>query len=396
MFPKLIRSLFVIIKIAERCNLNCSYCYYYAEGNSEVYSRPTRMSPAMLSSVVDFLATDLQPGAVENLIFVFHGGEPTLARADPVREFCSRAREKLAGSVRHLRFALQTNGLRIPPAWQKLIVDERLHVGVSIDGDRETHDALRVDHRGRGSYDRIRASIAGLRQLAEAADLPPIGVISVMGDAFQGLPTYRHLVETLGFTQVKFLFPDASRDTVTLDDAAQRRLASQLCEIFDHWLVHHQTQIEVELFDQAVRRNLAARFIPDVPMRASLGMSVLSDGAVRISDDYMAAAPWFARQGDHSMVGGSLTQWLGQPQVRELMAASAALPRGCSGCRHARACGGGEVAHRYSRAGGFDNPSAYCTALMALHDHIHSRLEEGLLAVDREVSASPRDLRSPA
>lgn len=376
---KPINSLFVIIKIAERCNLNCSYCYYYAEGNSEVYARPVRMSPAHLDSVISYLDDGLHRVPVAHLVMVFHGGEPTLARSEPIRDFCQRARAALGPRVRTLRFALQTNGVRIPPAWQRLIVEEQIHVGVSMDGDRETHDATRVDHRGRGSYDRIRASVAQLRQLDSPAGLPPVGVIAVMADSFQGLATYRHLVETLGFEHVKFLFPDASRDTVELDEPAQRRLARDLCEVFDYWLVHHQTRVEVELFDEAVRRNLAARVIADAAPLPSLGLSILSDGSVRISDDYMAASGWFASQASSSVTQGSLDDWLSQPQVREILAASAGVPSACRSCRHARTCAGGEVAHRHSATGGFDHPSAYCTALMLLHDHIHRRLEEGLL-----------------
>lgn len=391
-----VSSLFVIIKIAERCNLNCSYCYYYADSNSEVYARPTRMSPELLGSVVEFLASSLRQVSIDHLVFVFHGGEPTLARSEPIRDFCRQARAALGPRVRPLRFALQTNGLRIPPAWQKLVFEEQIHVGVSIDGDRETHDAMRVDHRGRGSYDRIRASVAHLRQLADGPGLPPIGVIAVMGDSFRGLETYRHLVDSLGFEHLKFLFPDASRDTVELDRLAQLRLAGQLCEIFDHWLVHDQTRVEVELFDEAVRRNLAARVIPDAPARPSLGLSVLSDGSVRISDDYMAATDWFASQAPFSVERGTLEDWLSQPRVRQILDASASVPTGCRSCRHARACGGGEVAHRYSSDRGFDNPSAYCTVLTLLHDHIHARLEEGLVEADRALSIRPLELRSPA
>jgi uncharacterized protein len=39
-------------------------------------------------------------------------------------------------------------------------------------------------------------------------------------------------------------------------------------------------------------------------------------------------------------------------------------------------CGGGYLPHRYSKASGYDNPSAYCDDLFALLDYMGGVLEQ--------------------
>ena len=145
-----INAFYVIIKLVERCNLKCSYCYYYTDENSEVYQRPSLMGTDVLSDLLDFIEDGLSQAPVRRVVFGFHGGEPTLAKAEKVREFCRLARERLENRVEVL-FALQTNGVHVSPEWMQLIHDERIGVGISIDGPAQVHDRYRMHHRNRGS-----------------------------------------------------------------------------------------------------------------------------------------------------------------------------------------------------------------------------------------------------
>lgn len=372
-----IKTLVVILKIAERCNLACSYCYYYAPGNEAVFGRPSLMGRDVLDNVITFVGQATQAMVVENVVFAFHGGEPTLAKAALVGEFCTSARERLAGLVNSVRFAVQTNGVFLSRPWHELMVAEGMMVGISVDGDPQTHDAARVDHRGRGSYERIGANWKRLAVDA-AEERIALSALTVLADPTRMLDTYLHLVNQLGVTQLKLLLPDQTHDSMQLTHGELRGFGEELCRTFDHWLVHDQGRVEVALFQDAVKRILATSDRSErIAEELTVGIAVLSDGSVRLPDDFMVLGDWFHAQGDYSVHTSQFADWLGQRNVRQMNAARTTLPQDCRSCPHANSCGGGDLPNRYSQANGFDNPSVYCPALKVFYDHVALRMQQG-------------------
>lgn len=67
----------VLIKVASRCNINCTYCYVYNMGDEGWADMPNHISPETTLAISNALSelTHLQtrPFAV-----VLHGGEPLL------------------------------------------------------------------------------------------------------------------------------------------------------------------------------------------------------------------------------------------------------------------------------------------------------------------------------
>ena len=68
----------VLLKVASRCNLDCSYCYVYNHADKSFRHRPAFMSRQVFESLVkrigDYCAS--RPSHVIDV--VFHGGEPML------------------------------------------------------------------------------------------------------------------------------------------------------------------------------------------------------------------------------------------------------------------------------------------------------------------------------
>ena len=126
--------LIVQFNVTDRCNSSCRYCYatYYARGQAE-------MSTEQVFSIIDCLA---RRGARRiNL----SGGEPLI-------------REDIGKIIRRVKSygmecVMNTNGLLIPEKIDD--VRELDVVSISLDGDREAHDA----NRGRGSFDKVMAAI---------------------------------------------------------------------------------------------------------------------------------------------------------------------------------------------------------------------------------------------
>ena len=76
-----------------------------------------------------------------------------------------------------------------------------------------------------------------------------------MGEGFEGLAHYRHLVEDLGIRRIKFLFVDNTADS-PLAKPELEKLSQELCEVFDHWLLHDRNRVRVTLFDTPVGQPL--------------------------------------------------------------------------------------------------------------------------------------------
>ena len=69
-----------------------------------------------------------------------------------------------------------------------------------------------------------------------------------------------------------------------------------------------------------------------------------------------------------------------------VLARQVGLPNLCESCRSCdvvEICAGGYLPHRFSSAGGFDNPSVYCAALYSLIHHIRRALLRELDATAR-------------
>lgn len=374
-----INALYVIIKLVERCNLKCTYCYYYSEENADVYERASLMGVETLDQLISYIDGALNQAPVSRVVFGLHGGEPTLAKADKVSAFCREARRRLEERV-EISFAVQTNGVSLSKEWLKLVSEERMGVGISIDGDKSVHDRHRVDHRGRGSYERVRATVSELLPLDLDGSIE-LTALAVMGPFFAGVDTYRHMTEDLGLRRIKLLFADRTRDMIPAGDELLD-FGRMLCEMFDYWLLNHSNHVRVTLFESAVRGILAARHGKRGDRsRITLGFALLSDGRIRVSDDFMVATEWFWGQRNLSISSSQFDDFLGQPHVQQLVQASVEPPSGCRSCPHVESCAGGEVAHRFNRSQGFDNPSVYCSALKMFHDHVDIRLDSGVAEI---------------
>jgi uncharacterized protein len=160
------RMALLVIQPTPFCNIDCSYCYL-----------PDRRSKAMVSTetLVNLFSQIFASGWVgDHLSVVWHAGEPMVMPVGFYRDaFGVIARIKPNGlTVEH---SFQTNGTLIGEAWCTFLIEQRVNVGVSIDGPKHFHDRHRITRSGAGTFDR---TIAGVRLLRRRH--VPFHVISVL------------------------------------------------------------------------------------------------------------------------------------------------------------------------------------------------------------------------
>lgn len=69
-----------VIKTAERCNINCTYCYFFNKNDQSYKIHPPIMSKITLQQVADFMLEGCEKFHIKHLIVCFHGGEPLMQK----------------------------------------------------------------------------------------------------------------------------------------------------------------------------------------------------------------------------------------------------------------------------------------------------------------------------
>lgn len=137
------------------CNLDCKYCFYlekeklYPERKSHF-----RMSDAMLER---FIKQYIAAQEVEEVIFAWQGGEPTLMGLPFYRRSVELQQRYAAGKT--IVNTFQTNGILIDDEWAEFFKQHHFLVGISIDGDAVLHDEWRVTRAGKPTHERVERAV---------------------------------------------------------------------------------------------------------------------------------------------------------------------------------------------------------------------------------------------
>ena len=135
--------------VAHTCNLSCEYCF---ASQGKFRGSAGLMSFETGKRALDFLVEN--SGFRKNLEVDFFGGEP-LMNFEVCKQLVAYARSIEKEKNKNFRFTLTTNGVGITDEVIEWANRECHNVVLSLDGRKEVNDRFRVDHSGKGSYDRI-------------------------------------------------------------------------------------------------------------------------------------------------------------------------------------------------------------------------------------------------
>lgn len=118
------------------------------------------MSRQLIRPILEFSILNRYVG--HRLNVVWHAGEPLIVPPDFYDEALSLAaviaRSRPEGPI-NIQHSVQTNGTLLSQAWCDLFRKYSVHVGVSLDGPRELHDARRMTRAKKGTYDKVIAGV---------------------------------------------------------------------------------------------------------------------------------------------------------------------------------------------------------------------------------------------
>ena len=328
------KELSLLIKpVSGACNMRCTYCFYADVAESRAVPSRGVMSLETARRVLDSVRSDLEPGG--RLTIAFQGGEPTLAGVGFYRDFFRMA-DALLPDV-HIDYAFQTNGLLIDEAFCSLFRERHVLVGLSADGPAETHNALRPDASGKGTFPRVQRAMRLLRRCG--ADF---NVLTVLSGALARRPAaVWNWVEKEGIAYIQFIPCLAPLEAGKSAPYAltPSRFRDFYLQLFPLWKRSMEVDrpVSVKFFDDLVNLYLGGRATAcGITGGCSVQYVVEADGDVYPCDFYAL---------DRYRMGSLLT-------VPPSALAEAAAPflcegRGfadgppCRGCRYEKSCGGG-------------------------------------------------------
>jgi uncharacterized protein len=132
------------------CNLDCKYCFFLSKEMLYPGSRFS-MADELLETYIRQL---IESQAGPEILVGWQGGEPTLMGVEFFERSIDYVR-KYQRPGQKVTYTIQTNGTRLDDAWCGFFKAHGFLVGLSVDGPRKMHDALRVDKGGRGTFDDV-------------------------------------------------------------------------------------------------------------------------------------------------------------------------------------------------------------------------------------------------
>ena len=364
-----------VLKIHQRCNLACDYCYVYTMADQSWRTRPKTMSSRVWSATAERIGEHVATHHLDEVTVILHGGEPLLAGADRIDAVVSAVRAALpAGAL--CRFALQTNGVLLDEAMLRLLDRNDISVGVSLDGAGQDNDRHRMFANGLGSFDAVRTSLQLLR--GPAFRRLYSGLLATVDPGIDPVKCYEALLE-FEPPGIDFLLPHANwSQPHRASTLAEHPFGDWLLAVFDRWYDAPAQETGIRIFEEILQTVLGGESRSEAVGLSSVAVAVVeTDGAIEQADSLKSAYHGAASTG-RSVLTDSFDATLDDPGIIARQIGVEALSDTCRECELHLICGGGMYPHRYRAGHGFRNPSVYCADLGCLIDHVGRRVAADL------------------
>jgi uncharacterized protein len=348
----------LMLEPVKACNIHCRYCY------SDLADQGV-MSFEIVAAAIHEAVAYARENRFGSLHLIWHGGEPLLAGLDFFR--AAGAEIAVYGSDIPIQQFIQTNGLLLDKDFCRFFKNQRIEVGISLDGPKKIHDAMRITRGGEGTHDQIMEKLV----LAKTLGLP-FGLCMVVTPHCLGREKeIYHFFKAMGTpfraNPVIPPFRGPYGGNVLLERGEYGRF---MCRLFDEWIKAKAGRVPVSPLDSYLL-GLVSGASPECQHQAScIGnrIGVRPDGTLVLCSRFQV-------------------QCLGHIRVNALReifntATCTALDRRSSSLRSCRACINREICHggcphnAVVFSGDTMTRDPLCTDYQMIYDHIRKGLDE--------------------
>ena len=361
-------AISVLIKPASGlCNMHCDYCFYKDEMENRTDASFGFMTEETLKNVIR--KTLLRAEGVAS--YAFQGGEPSLRGLDFFKKAVELQKKYNKNNVR-VNNAFQTNGTLIDEAWCAFFKENNFLVGLSIDGNRCTHDKYR-HLNGKSAYDKAYETAKLFDKFGVEYNVLTV----VTADVAKNIEEiYRDYAEK-GFKYQQYIpcleafTEDAKNGEFALTPEVYGEFLIKLFDLwFEDWKKGRQPYIRS--FENYV--GILMGYMPEAcEQRGVCGIqnTVEADGSVYPCDFYAL---------DEYKLGNFNTDNLDVINENRLKSKfierSIPLPESCKACQYIQVCRGGCMRNRVKNEFTGDYENRFCLSYKMFFDKCLDRMWE--------------------
>lgn len=361
-----------VVKVASRCNINCTYCYMYNLADSTWKAQPKFMSIETFERMLHRIRDHIRTHSLPRIDFILHGGEPLLVGARKLDLYFSSFWRILSDTGIKPVLGLQTNGLLLDDSIGEVLAKHGATFGVSIDGIPGKGDRHRVDKHGVPTGARLEVALRKFLSGPYAKTFSGfLGVVDITQDPIE---TFEYL-RSFNPPSIDFRLPldHHDRQPCRRRAPAEAEYGRWYTRLFDY-VVERKIDTRIRFFNGIVQSLTQHPFASRSMGNLELGVTVVeTDGTYELVDSLKATFEG-ASKTSLNVFENSLDEviryrasWLAKTGAMKSCAQ-------CEACPFYQFCQGGFYVHRYSEARRFDNVDVYCSDLKHIFRHVHQRL----------------------
>lgn len=158
------RELRIVVYPTQDCNLKCWYCY-------ENHIPHTRMRRETICKIIEYVRNSIDNNSFDDFHITLFGGEPFTDFETIAYPLLKGLKELVEKAGKHFHCFFVTNASLINNDIINKLKDIKPHFQITLDGDREHHDKIRIWKKGnKPTYDHILWVIHRLTQEIEGVD----------------------------------------------------------------------------------------------------------------------------------------------------------------------------------------------------------------------------------
>lgn len=376
------RNFTAMIKVCgAACNLDCDYCYYIEKEALYPSQRNVRMSLEILEKFIhDFIHAQ----AGEQVTFIWHGGEPTLAGLDYFKEII-RLQNKYANGKK-IENSLQTNGTLITDEWAEFLAQQNFLCGLSIDGPQNLHDCHRHYPGGKGSWEQVvRCARLFQKHGVEFNTMTtvnatnaqhPVAVYESMKELGSHFMQFIPIVEQVAEDETEILSlvtPGYKKSSLELvENVSAQAWGNFLCRIFDHWVKRDVGIYYVNIFDNTLAGYLnQPQALCSMSPRCTCAPAIEKNGDVYICDHLVFPEYLLGNilKRDIAEMVKDNQQLIFEGQKQQSLSPT------CQACEFLAQCGGDCPKNRFSKDSSGAPISSLCAGFYTFFKHSRKHFE---------------------
>jgi uncharacterized protein len=352
----------VLMKVSERCPLECLYCY---EGDKS----PRVMDQKTLENSVRILETR---NDVKSTSYIWHGSEPLTAGI----EFYKKVRELQKPYEKHhvIKNGMQSNGVLLTPKLADFFIEENIGFGLSLDGPEHIHEKTRPYTNGRKTS--FKDTMYAIELMSERGKRP--GVIAVLTKL--SLPYLDEMYDFFKENKLNFKINPLIECGFAIGNQelalTNKEVTTSLTYLFDKWFLDQNNAARIEYGNMmSIAQAIFTKGGTPCNMMENCQDSFLGIGAEgTIYPCSRYSSPEFSYGNINEI---PLFEDILNHPLRQKLSQRYKQNKDCTSCDYDDICYSGCM-HNAHNAGDVMGKDPICGVNKVLYEHISGRILEGL------------------